>query len=150
MDLYLVLGGIVGLSGLLVGLSFAVGRMKLVAQLQHNSLNTARLEEELRNTRRKAEADHQLAMEATDTLKRRVQEQAQHTAGVQEKLDAMLAERHTVAEKYVSRIGELEGTVREKDAQIARQEKEFRERVARLNAELRQVLGDLQGEQKAA
>lgn len=150
MDLYLVLGGIVGLSGLLVGLSFAIGRMKLIQQLQHSSLNAARLEEELRNTRRKAEADHQLATEATDLLKRRAQEQAQATCAVQEKLDAMLAERHNVSEKYVARIGELEGIIREKDAQLARQEKEFRERVARLNAELRQVLGDLQGDQKAA
>lgn len=150
MDLYLVLGLIVGASGVLVGLYFAIGRIRLIEQLQQASVGIARVQEELHNTRQKASAEHQLALEATDTLKRRIQESAAHAAGVQEKLDRLMAERHDVAEKYVIRIGELEGIVREKDAQIARQEKEFRERVARLNAELKGVLGQLQGENKAA
>ncbi|MDX2148746.1 MAG: hypothetical protein SFZ23_14630 [Planctomycetota bacterium] len=147
----IVLSLIIAGGSVLLALFFGVGRGKLLSQLAGESVTRMRLEDELAKIRKKAEQDHLDAIEATDVLKRRIHEHAAATAEVQQKLDRMIAERQGWQEKYVAKIGELEGVIREKDAQLAKQEREFADRVARLNAELTGVLSQLShGDRNAA
>lgn len=135
---------------IVTALAFGIGRSILLARVTSAEARRAQFEESASTWRNKAERlEHELS-EVGSQSQRELRKRLDHIAAIEDSLKRERADRIAQEEGLKRRIGELESALNEREHRLAQQERDFRERVARMTSEMKAVMTRLSGESRAA
>ena len=126
--------------------AFGIGRSILLARITSAETRRGQAEESAGLWRRKAEVIEHDAQDAASEAQKLLRERTDALARIEDQLSRVRRDAQFNEEAGKKRITELEGVVREKELFIAEQDREFRERIAKLTREMKAVVTKLTNE----
>lgn len=135
---------------IVTALAFGIGRSILLARVTASEARRAQFEESAAKWRNKAEKlEHELS-EVGGQAQRELRKRLDHIAALEDTLNRERADRLAGDDVFKRRIAELEATANESEHKLAVQERDFRERIARMTSEMKAVMTRLASDNRAA
>ncbi|MBU6412850.1 MAG: hypothetical protein KGS45_05205 [Planctomycetes bacterium] len=135
---------------IVTALAFGIGRSILLAKVTASEARRAQAEESLSIWRNKAEKlEHELS-EVGGQTQRELRKRLDHIAALEDTLNRERADRLGSDDVFKRRIAELESLANEAEHKLAVQERDFRERIARMTGEMKSVMARLANDNRAA
>lgn len=126
--------------------AFGIGRSILLARITSAETRRGQAEESAGLWRRKAETVEREAQEASSEAQKQLRERTDALARIEDQLSRARRDAQFNEEVSKKKVAELEGLVRDKDLFIAEQDREFRERIAKMTREMKAVVTKLTNE----
>jgi gas vesicle protein len=135
---------------IVTALAFGIGRSILLARVTSAEARRAQFEESASKWRNKAEKlEHELS-EVGSQAQRELRKRLDHIAALEDTLNRERADRMASDDVFKRRIAELESSYNEAEHKLVVQERDFRERVARMTSEMKSVMTRLANDSRAA
>lgn len=135
---------------IVAALAFGIGRSMLLARVTAAEARRAQFEESASTWRNKAERMENEMAEIGSQSQRELRKRLDHIAALEDTLKRERADRIATEDGLKKRVSEVELALNERDHRLAQQDRDFRERVAKMTSEMKAVMSRLAGDSRAA
>ena len=129
--------------GAISAIAFGIGRSILLARITATEARRSQSEAAASTWRNKANTLERELDDAQANAQRELRSRADTIARLEDQLERAKRDAEFNDTTLKKRVAELEQAAREKDQTLAQQEREFRERVTRMTAEMKSVVAKL-------